>query len=73
MSGILHLYLESIALKADCIQINGFQHLTAIANESGCSIMHLETGYDTHVFRSEIAHQYTSDRPVDHIHARNIS
>ena len=73
MSRIFHLYLESIALEADSIQIYGFQYLTSVADESGCGIMYLETGYDTHVFRSEIAHQHTSDRPVDHVHTRNIS
>ena len=73
MSRIFHLYLESIALEADSIQIYGFQYLTSVADESSCGIIHLKSGYDTYVFRSEIAHQYASDRPVDHVHTRNIS
>ena len=42
-------------------------------DKSGCGIIHLKSGYDTYVFRSEIAHQYAPDRPVDHVHTRNIS
>lgn len=69
----LHLNLETIALEADGIKIDSLQYLAAIADESCCGIMYLETGNETHVLGSEIAHQYATDRPVHHVDTRNIT
>ena len=43
-----------IALEADGIKIDSLQYLAAIADESCCGIMYLETGNETHVLGSEI-------------------
>ena len=52
--GEFHLYLESISFKVNLVQFYGFQDLTAIALESGCSVMYGQAGNDMNVFGCEI-------------------
>ena len=35
--------------------------------------MNIQTRDQTYIFRSEIAHEHTSHRPIDHVHARDVA
>ena len=55
------------------IQIDCFQHLTAVAYKSGSRIMHRNTGNEADILGGKIRHQHPSHRPVDYIHAAYIT
>ena len=46
VGGELHLYLESIAFKADAVQIDGLQYPAAVAHKAGGSIVNGEPRND---------------------------
>ena len=69
----LHLYLEGIALEAYLVEVDGLEDFTAIALEAGSGVVDLEACDHTDVLGGEIAHQHASDRPVDDIHAADIT
>ena len=73
IGGEFHLYLEGVAFEAYLVELNGLQHLAAVALEACGSILHLDTRHKLHVFGGVVRHQHTSHGPVHHIHATHIA
>ena len=61
--GVLHLYLEGIALEAYLIQWYRLEHTTTVALESGCSVMDVESG-DKALISTRPIGQFTTLTPL---------
>lgn len=68
-----HLYLKGITFEADGIEVDGFQHLAAVALEAGSGIMNRQTGDESHVLGGEIGHQYAPHGPIHHIDTAHVA
>ena len=55
------------------LQVDGFEHLAAVAHKACCGVAQPYAQYRTHVSRGVIAHQHAPDGPVDHIHTCDIT
>ena len=73
MRRVLHFYLEGIALEANFVERNGFEHLAAIADKACRGVVDMKSGYETYILAGKIAHQDTSDRPVHNVYAADIA
>ena len=73
ISSVFHLDLETVALEADLVELDGLQHATLVALEAGCGVVHLEACDEAHVFRGEVTHQHTTDGPVHDIHTTDVA
>ena len=73
VSRVLHLYLEGVALEANLVELDGLQDAPAVALEASRRVVHLEAGDHPDILRCEIAHQHTSDGPVDDVHPADIA
>ena len=51
----------------------GFQDFASVTFEAGCSIMYLQSGNETHVFRSEVGHQDTPHGPVHNVDPADVA
>ena len=51
------------------IEIDRLKHLATVAFETGSRILYFHPGNEADIDRCVIWHQYTSQRPVHHIHA----
>lgn len=68
-----HLDLEGITLEFDSVEIDSFEHLAAVAYESGGAVAQSHACDCAHISRCEIRHQHASHRPVDHVYTRDIA
>ena len=73
VGGELHLNLEGVAFEADGVEVNGLEHLAAVADETGGGVVNVQAGDELHVLRGEVGHQHASHGPVDHVHARDVA
>ena len=69
----LHFNLECIAFELDFVQFDGFKYLTAVAFESGSSVVDRQASDEAYVLRCEVRHQYTAHRPVHYIHTAYVA
>ena len=51
VGGKLHLDLEGVALELDGVEIDGLEHLAAIAHEACRGVTHLHAGNQSHIGR----------------------
>ena len=49
VGGVFHLNLESIALEADLIEVDGLQHATAIADEASGGVVYADARDEAHI------------------------
>ena len=73
VGGELHLNLEGIPLEADFVQFDGFEHLTAVALESGSGVVDGQAGDDAHILGGEVGHEHASHGPVHYVHAADVT
>ena len=73
MGGVLHLDLETIALETHFIKRDGLKYASAITFEACCGVVNFKACDETHVFGGELAHQHTTDGPVNNVHTTNIA
>ena len=73
MSRELHLDLERISLELDSVKVNRQQHLATIAHVACRGVAYLHSRDQADIGRCEVAHEHSSHRPVDDIHAGQVS
>ena len=73
VGGVFHFNLEGVALETNLVELDGFEYSSLVAFEAGGSVVHLEPCYEPYIFRSEIAHQHSADRPVHHVHSAYVA
>lgn len=66
---VLHFYLEAVAVHADVVEVDGAQHLGAVALEAGRAVVNLHSKNLADVYGGVVRHYDTADRPVDHAYA----
>ena len=71
MGGVLHFDLETIALETHFIKRDGLKHASAITFEARRGVVNLKACDEAHVFGGEIAHQHTTDGPVNNVYTAN--
>lgn len=68
-----HFNLEGITFETDAVQMNGFKHFAAVADEAGSGVVNGQAGDEPHVFGGEVRHQDSSHWPVDHIDSAHVA
>ena len=69
----LHLNLEGIAFEAYLVQFDGLEDLAPVTLETGGGVADINAQDGAHVLAGEIRHEHPAHRPVDHVHAVDIT
>lgn len=71
--GELHLDLEGIANKPDFVQLNGFQHFSAVTDKPCGWVFNPHPGDEANIKRSTIGQDFSVKRPIDGIASFDVA